>query len=86
MRSQERNEEHRTGSSSLSTSWVRDPFGQPTSPTGLSSLPFEDRTLLILLDVLCKHPQRSLSLLDSKQVDPQQTINASDAALKGPKN
>ena len=85
-RSRERNEEHLTSSSSLSSSGLRDPFGQLASPIGLSSLPFEDRTLVILLDLLCKHPQSSLSLLDSKQVDPQQTISTSDAALKGPKD
>lgn len=83
-RSRERNEEHLTASFSLSSSWLRDPFGQPASPIGFSSLPFEDRTLLILLDLLCKHSQSSLSLLDSKQVDPQKTISASDAVLKGP--
>lgn len=85
-RSWERNGEHLTGSSSLSFSWLRDPFGQPASPTGLRSLPLEDRTLLILFDLLGKHPQISLSLLGSKQVDTQQTISASDAALKGPKD
>lgn len=85
-RSQERSEEHLTGSSSLSSSWLRDPFGKSASPRGLSSLPFEGRTLLILLDLLCKHPQSSLSLLNSKQVEPQQTIRASVTALKGPKD
>lgn len=85
-RSQERTEEHLTGSFSLSSSWLRDPFGKSASPRGLSSLPFEGRTLPILLDLLCKHPQSSLSLLNSKHMEPQQTIRASVAALKGSKD
>lgn len=39
-------------------------------------------TLLILLNLLSKLPQRSPSLLCSKQVGPQKTISASETAFR----